>query len=78
MKKLIPILLIFFTLTSLQIFIHLNEKNKNSFTGIKNCNELNYDENQLNLPENFSDFEIDLTFDDERKWKKNNFKFSSF
>jgi hypothetical protein len=70
MKKLIPILLIFFILISLQTFIHFNEKNKNSLNSIKNCNELNYDEHQLNRAENFSDFEIDLIIDDERKWKK--------
>lgn len=70
MKKLIPILLIFFILISLQTFIHFNEKNKNLLKSIKNCNELNYDEHQLNRPENFSDFEIDLIIEDERKWKK--------
>ena len=70
MKKLIPIFLIFFTLVVFQTFIHQIEKKKTLSQKIKKCNDLNYDSHILNKSQNFSDIEIDLVIDDERKWKK--------
>ena len=70
MKKLIPIFLIFFTLISFQIFINHHEKNKISFNQVQKCDKLNYDNHKLNKVQNFSEIEIDLVIDEERKWKK--------
>ena len=70
MKKLISIFLIFFTLVLFQIFINQNEKSKILSQKIKKCNDLSYESHILNKPQNFSDIEIDLVIDDERKWKE--------
>jgi len=70
MKKLIPIFLIFFTLVVIQTFIHQIENTKILSQKVKKCNDLNYDSHILNKSQNFSDFNMSLIIDEERKWKK--------
>ncbi|MDB3888596.1 hypothetical protein N9341_03555 [Candidatus Pelagibacter sp.] len=70
MKKLVTISLIFLALISFSIFINHNEKKINSLKNVKKCNKLNYEKNQLNKIDNFSNFEVDLIIENERKWKK--------
>ena len=70
MKKLVTIFLIFFVLVSFKIFISKHEEEKFTLNKSKKCNDLNYDNHDLNRVENLSEFEIDLMIEDERKWKK--------
>ena len=70
MKKLIPIFLIFLILSSFKIIIDQNEKEKNSLLNLKNCSELDYDNHDFNKVKDFSEIELDLIIDEERKWKK--------
>ncbi len=70
MKKLVSIFLIFFTLVLFQIFINQNEKSKILSQKIKKCNDLSYESHILNKSQNFSDFNMTLIIDEERKWKR--------
>ena len=70
MKKLETIFLIFFVLVSFKIFISKHEEEKFTLNKSKKCNDLNYDNHDLNRVENLSEFKIDLMIEDERKWKK--------
>ena len=65
MKKLIPIFLIFLIIISFTVFIDEYEKNKLSLSSIKKCNELDYDNHEINSIENLSEIEIHLIFDEE-------------
>ncbi len=70
MKKLIPLFLIFLILTSFYIFLDKYEKKILLSKNVKNCSELDYENHRNNDVDNFSEIEIDLNIDKERKWKK--------
>ena len=70
MKKLIPIFLFFLIIVLFQKFINFNEKKNFSLNNVKKCHELDYDSHKLNKVENFSEIEMNLVIEDERKWKK--------
>ena len=70
MKKLIPLVLIFFVLIFFQLFISENEKKNVKNSKNKYCKELNYNNHNLNKIENFSEIDINLEIKNNRKWKK--------
>ena len=70
MKKLIPFSFILIILTIFYIFIDDYENNLLLSQNLKNCNELDYEEHRNNKVDNFSEIQIDLNIEDERKWKK--------
>ncbi len=71
MKKLIPLVLIFAILIFFQLFIskNVNEKNLSS-NNLDSCSQLNYNQQILNKHKNFSEIDIHLIIDNERKWKE--------
>ena len=71
MKKLIPLVLIFSILIFFQLFIskNVNEK-KLSSNNLDSCSQLNYNQQILNKHKNFSEIDIHLIIDNERKWKE--------
>ncbi len=70
MKKLIPFSFIILILIIFYIFIDDYENKALLSKNIKNCNELDYEGHRNNEVDNFSEIQIDLNIDDERKWKK--------
>ena len=70
MKKLIPFSFILIILTIFYIFIDDYENNLLLSQNLKNCNELDYEEHRNNKVDNFSEIQINLNIEDERKWKK--------
>ena len=70
MKKLIPFSFIFLILIMFYIFIDDYENNLLLSKNLKNCNELDYEGHRNNKVDNFSEIQIDLNIEDERKWKK--------
>ena len=52
------------------IFIDDYENNLLLSKNLKNCNELDYEGHRNNKVDNFSEIQIDLNIEDERKWKK--------
>ena len=70
MKKLIPIFSFFIIIVLFQKFINFNEKKNLSLNNVKKCHELDYKNHKLNRAENFSEIEMDLVIENERKWKK--------
>ncbi len=70
MKKLIPFSFIFLILLIFYIFIDDYEDKAILSKNVKNCNELDYEGHRNNKVDNFSEIQIDLNIDDERKWKK--------